>query len=361
MLTFLPWKTVTKEHRLGQFRIFPYYLGTNKAYDAVLSNFHTVSDIPIESASIIEIESLGPDVDIGGNLLIQVFEFGEILALSFLSKRKFFSDNDYSNYHSLRIVIQSYKDGIPGIFVNTRRRDGSAGSHLTDRSAVTKALPYIYISDDLTLDEDLCKSLLKYSMLPDRPMLDTIFHYLQANTDSHDITYHSELVLMSGAIEGLLGVKNGNTSEITKNFCSLLGSVLKLDSSIDSNLRKSQKKQSIDSNIRSRWIKDFVVSRGDIAHGRKQPEYKSIWSIEEHMVISAEIYPLLVKAKLRELGLYAFKDSDYERIFYFDNRIAYPSIMGNKASDGSIYYGWDRAVEHASYEWHRLRNDLVIK
>lgn len=201
--------------------------------------------------------------------------------------------------------------------------------------------------------------------MEDRPLLESIFLFLQANTDSSDVTLHSELVLICGAIESVLGIKNGNTGELVKAFLSTVERVLIFDSEIQNCIKFQEaiktKTHHKANNVREVWIKDFYITRGDIAHGRKVPQYISLWSMQEHVILASEIYPLLLKLKLQELGLYSFTEDDFERLFFFDHRISLVSIMKIAEEHRMPVYGWDKAIEDERYSWMWKKDELVKK
>lgn len=364
-LTFLPWKTIKSELDLGKYKLSPYTLGANTVLDQVLSNFQIASGSTIKSATIISVNGNEPTADQSQNEIESLIEFGELLSLCFLCNRRLFSDFDYTNYHSLRLFIQKFKPGSPGVSVNARRRDGEMLIYLNEHVSQTKADYHIVHEDRIELDTDFCTALIEYSQLEERPLLESVFLYLQANTDSSDVTPHSELVLICGAIESVLGIKNGNTTELIQAFLSSVEKVLRFDSEIQNSSKyieaiktKTHQKASY---IREVWIKDFYITRGDIAHGRKVPQYASLWSLQEHIILASEVYPLLLKIKLQDLGLYKMTEDDLERLFLFDHRISISSIMKIDEEHHMPIFGWNKAVEDERFNWVWKKDDLIVK
>jgi hypothetical protein len=363
-LTFMPWKTLSEPLKFGRFSLLPYKLGTNPDYDQVLSNFHNSGDKTIESATILYFDGSDPTANLNEEKVGELLEFGEMLALSILSNRRLFSQFDYTNSHSLKSIAQRFKSGSPGVAVNARRRDGETLIGLSGNRAVTKAAYHVQIEDSLEIDTDFCEALVNYSSFEDRPILEFIFLFLQANTDSPDVTSHSELVLVCGAIESVLGIKNGSTGDLVKAFCTEMRNALLLDSDLVRTekfdaVSKSKTHQKA-ADIREAWIKDFYITRGDIAHGRKHPQYESQWSIQEHMILASEIYPILVKLKLRTAGVYDLKESDYEKMFYFDHRISMATIMKIGEEHHMPVFGWDKAVKDAKWDWAFKKDKLIV-
>lgn len=363
-LAFLPWKTIKMAVDIGPYRLIPYTLGSDKNFDQVLSNFQNQSGRVIRSATIIFIKDQDPIQDLTQEQINIMLELGEIVALSFLSTRKLFSDFDYTNYHSLRTVVQKFKPASPGITVIARRRDGEMMNYMDEKTAIVKADYHIHIENSIHLDEEFCQALFKYSQNEDRPLLESIFLYLQANTDSSDVMLHSELVLICGAIESVLNIKNGNTNELVAAFCNSIGKNLLLDPELkgsdkfkEATATKTHQKAS---DIREVWIKDFYITRGDIAHGRKIPQYTSQWSIQEHVILASEIFPLLLKLKLQDSGVYEMTEDDLERIFLFDHRISCKSLMKIGEEHHMPVFGWDKAVEDECMKWMYKKDDLVI-
>jgi hypothetical protein len=363
-LTFLPWKTIDKPVDVGLYCLVPYTLGSDKNYDQVLSNFHNQTGKVIKSATIVLIKGQDPIQDLTQEQVNAMLEFGEIIATSFLCNRGLFSHFKYTNYHSLRTVVQRFNPASLGIAVNARRRDGEMLIGLNDEMAINKADYHIEIEDQIEIDGKFCQALVEYSARDDRPLLESIFLYLHANTDSSDVMLHSELVLICGAIESVLNIKNGNTTDLVAAFLNAVEKVLLLDAEIkDSDKFKeaaATKTHQKALSIREVWIKDFYITRGDIAHGRKIPQYASQWSMQEHVILASEIFPLLLKLKLQDLGVYAMTEDDLEKLFLFDHRISHKSIMKTGEEHHMPVFGWYKAVEDQRMNWIWKKDDLII-
>lgn len=141
------------------------------------------------------------------------------------------------------------------------------------------------------------------------------------NTDSPDVSIRTELVESIGAFTRLFGKWDENdTADL---FIATLPSNIDSDSAAYG-LRISrdplQKMLSKGKSVREAWLSDAYRLRSQYAHGHVgDSPYKSAWTVHEHLLLAAYIFPLTVKATLAAAGHYRWTEEDQVRTDTFDS------------------------------------------
>jgi hypothetical protein len=183
----------------------------------------------------------------------------------------------------------------------------------------------------LSLDPSLINPLLKASASTDFEKYElAIFNFNNANTDSDLVSPFIEMVLTCSAFERLYKIENSKESSLAKMF---LGDLYFQGE------QKNPPKREV-------WIRDFYQSRNQFAHGKKMVLKKSIWSIQEHLLLGAFIFPIIVKINLQQDGLCTLDDDDKYRIYFFDHLIKCSNLF--------------REINYES-KWNRIRFQTGLK
>jgi hypothetical protein len=68
-------------------------------------------------------------------------------------------------------------------------------------------------------------------------------------------------------------------------------------------------------------VRDFFRLRGDHAHGKIAPQYRSLWTLREHLLLVSFAFPLVVKARLVLEGDYTWTDQDVATVDSFERLV----------------------------------------
>ena len=170
---------------------------------------------------------------------------------------------------------------------------------------------------------------------------DAISLFNRANTDASEVPDSAELVMMRAAYETLMesGYK---TEELKKKLTEHFSGDL-IDPSWDAGVfsedewRTRWPKKS-DADIAPRpfaiWVDDFCNARNSSAHGTnlKSKYGPSIWSIQNHLMFAAWLFPLIVKKILETDGVYSLNENERDcRVNledFFAHDISKPAEIG---------------------------------
>jgi hypothetical protein len=321
-LAFFPWLRLAAPLRVGAFELVPYvrgqYTGPDAgAIDLVTAPYREVPDTPIREAVLLRLGENDLVADLDEKQLDAIFAFGEMIALAGLSRRRFFFHSGYSNRDHYRLVVQRFDEPGKGTLLKLRRRDGVNNVFVT--AAVHRVpCPRHVHPEQVDLDVPLLEALVAcrdHANAPD--FVDSMITFNLANTDSSTMSPHVELVLMSGALEKVLGCRSGKDDDLARAFepaiaprqsvarpaCPRLGSSTKFSKS---------------TTVRDVWIRDLFVLRGDLAHGKVAQQYPSIWAVREHLLLASFIFPLVMKAQLTKHSLYCLSEEDRLQVDAFE-------------------------------------------
>lgn len=353
-LAFMPWVTIKTTVTVGDWVISPVDLKKIKKEDTdikrILKCYHIHAKLPIHTATLFTKDNGSTTTELTQNDRDDFFLLCEILSFCSLAEREFFSHGYYTNSSSHLPVLQSFRKGQPGFSIVSRRRDGSNYNYTDDEYHKVIQEPQVR-NGDFYFDEIFATALLKSVPTDDWiQIFDGIFCYNKSNTDSNNVHLQTELMFGLGAFERLFGINNGKCIETAKALTEQLASALK-EPAKDDSISRDLRQHSALTSIREAWMRDFCACRGDLAHGRTTPKYPSIWSPGEHLILAADIFPILVKIKLQGLGFYTLTDDDLRRIFYFDKRLRFSNLFRIGDDRVEPKFGWEEVRRKAVWEW----------
>jgi hypothetical protein len=105
--------------------------------------------------------------------------------------------------------------------------------------------------------------------------------------------------------------------------------------------------------VRQIWVRDLYRLRGDLAHGKVSPRFPSIWKTDEHLLLAAFVFPLLVKSLLSAAGAYTLTEGDEVSIDAFE-RLAVAPDLGRWTPAGECVW------EDILYAVHREHADAAV-
>lgn len=358
MLVFLPWAETHEQLAVGAYTLVPYKRGEKPGgeqqpeIDLILSPY-LASGRPVSAALLIRVGNHGLLDDLSDDERSELFSFGELLAFAGLACREHFGHFDYVNRDTFSMIIQSFTASSGGVAVQARRRDGSTLNYIKrDQYKVPKP-EHVTHNGPVKIAADLLESLLKARDMDSWHLFhEAIFSYSRGNTDSDAVTEQAETVMMVGAFERLLDCRHGNENELAQRFSSEWKAARSVVPETCERIPERDRSRT----IREGWIRDFFRYRNHLSHGRRASAVPQIWTLEEHLLLGAYAFPLLVKQMLAASDLYKLSDNDqididvfeklaccriFERLEEHDGRDSWPwtKIRGEER--------WDRAVENA--------------
>ncbi|MCA2991878.1 hypothetical protein [Gemmatimonas sp.] len=310
MLPFLPWATISEPLRFGDFHLMPLGVAINEGavpatmvdpVMAVLAAYGKTRPVDAASVPLMHRHDMAALADLTDEQVTDYFGFRLRLTFAAIASRRFF-DHRYLNSDNLQLVIQGFEpDRAGGAIVQSRRRDGAV-NNIIPKGHLNIRRPN-HISGGCELPRDLDVPLLEAlekvrdseADLVER-LDDVVRLFVGANTDSPDISEHSELVDLVSAFGRLVG--EWKEPETVRAFVKLLPSP---DADMLSNKpgTRAGKARLIDAtankSVRAVWLKDAFLLRHSYGHGRvTAPSHTPIWSQREHLLLGSVALPLVV-------------------------------------------------------------------
>jgi hypothetical protein len=310
MLAFFPWLDLDEEVRLQEFSLIRFERGgrpgggIQPTLDAVLELYVVGDDRPIPKATLLQLPGGGITDDLDDDVRNDLFALGELIALAGLAKRQYFAPFHYANRDNFTLIIQAFSDPTGGVAVRNRRRDGSTHAYKSRGGARVRRPDHVAAAGGVQIDVPLLEALLKLRSSDRWPDFEeAIFFFNRANTDGNDVFEQAEIVSTTSAFERVLGCRSGKEQELAERFVDEWRQSRCLLPSGCARIPAGQK-QHVGKSIAELWIRDFFRHRGNVGHGRKQTAHPALWSAEEHLLLGAYAFPLLLKMLLNKLGLY---------------------------------------------------------
>lgn len=362
-IAFFPWITIQKKMEVGECELIPLEISqvhpeSLKDVIRIISTYHLHDKCKISSATLIKFKNKEITSHLSENEIEKVFAHAEAFAMGKMSEREYFSDLNYFNSDTFLCVVHNFASETKvGITMVSRRRDGEQlRLCLIDYFKVIKA-PHVVPLKKMSLVSNLATSIMDLYLTDNWPRLnESIYCFLKANTDSNNVPLQAELMFLVGAFERILDIKGGNEKELVEKFSDTLQQVLPEDKDLplSEKLTNSPKfKKSL--SVRKVWIQDFFITRGDLAHGRKKPQYPSSWSPFKHLLLGSEIFPILLKIYLQKLNAYTLTEEDYLKIHFFDHRIRFQILGRTSGNLEDDQYGWHESKDRALDNWNIKR------
>ena len=229
----------------------------------------------------------------------------------------------YVNSTIFRVIGQAYSGDMPvHIAIPARRRDGETLAGGYKHGEVTFNVPVqCSIREPAVIDENFLAGL-SAAVAADSEvagLLRTTLPFVEvANTDDDFMTEHTEAILMGSAYEQLL---RGDASKyrlgqrlaelfdqfgaVTVADAQKVRAGITIDDS-DTERAAAQPKWW----VHQKWIEELYDMRSKVAHKGSYGGRPWGWTIFEHLVMAAYVFPLAVKLLLEREGHYALTDTD---------------------------------------------------
>lgn len=136
--------------------------------------------------------------------------------------------------------------------------------------------------------------------------------FLLAHSESPDVPADTAVMLAAMGFEQLLRPNQRTAQGLAEAF-SLLWQPYSSKTLIESkSVKPDEKYNSEQANwaIHRKWMKELYESRSASAHLGVKNDFSRNWRVEQHLIISAFVFPLCLKKKLSQEGLYELTDDD---------------------------------------------------
>lgn len=358
-LAFFPWLQLTSGFAVGDFELIPYERDTfagpdAAAVDSILRPYEEVAGLSVRDATLLRVLPGWLTDDLTETQTSAAFTFAQMLSFAGLAVRRFFDHTGYCNHDYFQFIVQGYDDPSRGVSVVTRRRDGST-RNLVLASVNRVARPDHVHGGRVAIDLRLLSALHACQGHANAAeFIDSMLTFNMANTDSSSVSPHLELVLSSGAFERVLGCRNGNHNDLANAFLTALVPSVDITRDKCARLRAYAKKFPKATTVREVWIRDLFNLRGDLAHGKVGPEYPSIWSIGEHLLLAAYVFPFVMKVRLANDALYTLTDQDRAGIEAFEHLACAENLFAHARDPDVDWFQWNEVLANVPVDPARM-------
>jgi len=358
-LAFFPWLQLSPGFTVGDFELVPYERATfagpdAAAVDALLRPYEEVANLSVRDATLLRVHPARLTDDLTEEQVNGAFTFGQMLSFAGLARRQFFQHTGYYNHDHFQMIVQRYDDPTRGVGVVTRRRDGFDQNLVTAKVHRVQRPDHVHRSR-VAIDVPLLTALNACTVHPNADeFIDSMLTYNMANTDSSAVQPHVELVLSVGAFERVLGCRNGNHNDLANAFLAALVPRADIGRADCARLRAHPNKSPKATTVREVWIRDLFSLRGDLAHGKVGPEYPSIWSLREHLLLAAYVFPFVMKVQLERAGLYALTDRDRDGIAAFEHLACAEDLFAPFGDPDEGWFQWNEVLANVPSDPARM-------
>lgn len=328
MLVFMPWCPLDNPYEVGDISILPFERQTpidglddagQCRVNTIMATYKDIEGKPVHKAAIVRYGSNSPTGDLTDDQIEIVQDLAVLACFSGLAKRQYFNSlGPYCNSDCFALHIQKF-DKADFTALAVRRREGRtlSGWPIDDISITVPV--HCHTIRQVSLDVDLLKALADHrAQLNDGEWArwqNAISCFNQANTDSDNVRYQVEWVLLCSAFEHLLSAKP-NAKDVACKFAKAFEpskELLAKDATRLSNQPKNDGKS-----VRYEWMREFYRTRGDFAHGKLNTQQATAWNPLEHLVLATIAFPLLVKSFLNKACRYKLTGHDQAQIDVFE-------------------------------------------
>lgn len=378
-IAFLPWITLPIAVNVGAFRFVPVKLAEIEAVvggmmaEAVAATIRTHVDQagkPIESCTVI-IRPRGALVwDMPDDRWPFAAGAAKLLALGATSEQRFLGSHifhGHMNSTMFRPVNHVALAGSPYFSMLYSRRGGSL--RVGGRKVTDTVFQQPYQIEGTRCDgvnTRLIQAVIKAEKkAPDLfAAIETALDmFLLGHSEAPELDDHTCIMLSAMAFERLLEPKKSGSVGLAESLADLFQRfphrLISASSWIKCDNNTKWQAEQLTWPLRRKWMKELYEARSSQAHRGPKPEFSSNFEPEKHMVIAAFVFPLVIKLKLVDAGLYklssdeiascgvldALIDSDWGT--GFDNPPQWPRILDEAQAARSLREAIRNAIRKA--------------
>lgn len=337
MLVFLPWLRLREPICEGRFRVFPQSIGAAlptgvaslvaaTTVGRVLSQYRDSVRSPLCELALLQYQERPLGAGLDEVDLSAIYRFGQHLAVSGLSDRRFLGDvaDGYTAAGHYQVVVQTITEPYSGsVSVNYRRKDGHTSIVLGENDAHFVRPAHLVAQGEPNVNRQLLKALQVTNCLSAeaRGRVDaSITQFLLANSDSPNVTLEAELIATYAALERVSSAK--------QHLKDMQSKLLTLLSVADGSPWTARLRRELDlgaacsGQVLRQWVKQIYALRGSVAHGIPAQLAQQPWTQQEYLLAGAFIYPLALKCLLAQHGLYSLTVEDVAWIVGLEKLLA---------------------------------------
>jgi hypothetical protein len=275
--------------------------------------------------------------------------------LGSMASIRYFSHTHYTNSSMFELVVDKFTIGSPYTTIVGRRRDGQfidggyTHGEIIHQEPRTTHLCQVF-PDDLLFRKTLT-SAVKPTKVHHQKLMLSLGPYRLANTDDYQMADVNELVLSQWMIEHLIG-----PCAISRDFQDKLhGLLTKYVSTMADKSCRPDNDAPASKIPRDKWLIirqwawELYELRNSITHGSDWHTKPWRWSIFEHCLFAAWIYPLLVKLIFEAEGDYSLNPYDKAALGAVDGLLVdrhWKDNWNQILADSLLKRGIDAAVEN---------------
>ncbi len=361
-LAFMPWITVAAPCCIGDFELCPTRVVVDEDDDEpegegwvdatedgrrILSAYKEHGNRSIKSATLVRRIGHGWVDDLSEEEIDALFTLNEAVAFAGLSEREFFSRLKYWNRDTFQPVVQRFKQGDGGVALVSRRRDGGNTTYVPGSLHSHPKPEHVVQVTGMSVDHQRAALVLSEMGSPadfDR----AIRSFNEANTDRSTVSQAHELVSTVSAFQRFFGV-GSNVVEVIRAFVEAMGRVPN-DPLVPQKPEVAARLLTARHGLRGLWIGDLCNLRGSVGHGHALSTYPSLWTAQEHLLIAAHLFPLLVKLQFDRRGSRPLTDLDSSGLAMLNRVLASADVFAERV---------DEDGDPEGFEWNGIRREAM--
>ena len=348
MYVFFPWLKLDAPYIVGPFEIITIAVpDLSTAYKKIAARYFERENCPITQITIIKAQGSEILADAPESLIEDLHLLQQVLTFSCLSQRVFFhSGKPYCNTSHFEMYMHRTHEA--GVVLQSRRRDGSSGDYLPLNFYAMYCPLQVDNTGPLTPNVELAHALFALNQNSEHEgVVLAIDSFIDANTDSHQISERHESVHLYAAFERLFNIGKSDRKECAAKLINLLNIDAKPTDHYRHLINRKKDDKPQQENTAGVWIKELAILRGQYAHGNNGAP-PNLWSLREHLLLGAFIFPLAIKVQLASFSKYHLTDEDKAYINLFDELCDLKNLFEkHQTKYGAEIFAWAELVEKA--------------
>ncbi|MBI5319156.1 hypothetical protein [Bradyrhizobium sp.] len=334
-VVFMPWVTLPRSIRVGRFRFCPLRLSEiatvvdqsiAPVVERAVQCYVRRNGQPIESCTIV-LRVRGPQHwNVPRRHWNLAVEAAKKLALACLSEQRFFEGHfsPHLNATMFRIIGQGVSAGSDQIAPYFARRGGGLQiGGLRFKDVVFQRPPQIEGTSCEVINERLLRALEKAERLEcgaARAVNSSLETFLLANAEAPDLDSDSCVTLSAISFERLIEPTTNTAQGLASAFADYWAPFVRLTVANAKRIKPDEKYTPEQNSwpIHRKWMKELYEARSATVHQGPRSEFSKNWSAWQHLVLAAFAYPLTIKLRLAEAGLYSPNDRELAAFEVFD-------------------------------------------
>lgn len=334
-VVFMPWVTLPQCVRVGRFRFCPVRVSEiativdpsiAPVVERAVQCYVKRNGQPVDSCTIV-LRVRGPERwNIPRRHWNFAVEAAKKLALACLAEQRFFEGHfsPHLNATMFRIIGQGVSAGSDQIAPYFARRGGGLQiGGLRFKDVVFQRPPQIEGTLCEVVNERLLRALEKAERLECAASVaisSSLETFLLANAEAPDLDSDSCVTLSAISFERLIEPTASTAQGLAAAFANCWAPFVRLTVANAKRIKPDKKYASEQSSwpIHRKWMKELYEARSATVHRGARPEFSKNWSAWQHLVLAAFAYPLTIKLRLAEAGLYSPTDKELASFEVFD-------------------------------------------